>query len=64
MNSTILWQDICKLIVNFIHSDFELYFNDVLFEFFTFEKQYGNVYFLCNIINLLEKYILTTNASL
>ncbi len=64
MNSTILWEDISQFIVNFIHRDFELYFNDVLFEFFTFEKQYGNDYFLCNIINLLEKYILTTNASL
>ncbi len=41
-----LWQDICQFIVNFIHNDFELFFKDVSFGIFTFEKQYGNIFFL------------------
>ncbi len=53
-----LWQDICQFIVNFIHNDFELFFKDVLFGIFTFEKQYGNIYFLCNLIILLAKYFI------
>ncbi len=53
-----LWQDICQFIVNFIHNDFELFFKDVLFGIFTFEKQYGNIFFLCNLIILLAKYFI------
>ncbi len=41
-----LWQDICQFIVNFIHNDFELFFKDVLFGIFTFEKQYGNIFYI------------------
>ncbi len=53
-----LWQDICQFIVKFIHNDFELFFKDVLFGIFTSEKQYGNIYFLCNLIILLAKYFI------
>ncbi len=53
-----LGQDICQFIVNFIHNDFELFFKDVLFGIFTFEKQYGNIYFLCNLIILLAKFFI------
>ncbi len=51
-------QDICQFIVKFIHNDFELFFKDVLFGIFTSEKQYGNIYFLCNLIILLTKYFI------
>ncbi len=50
-----LWQDICQFIVHFIHNDFELFFKDILFGVFTFEKQYGNIYFLCNLIRCLAQ---------
>ncbi len=53
-----LWQDICQFIVKFIHNDFELFFKDVLFGIFTSENQYGNIYFLCNLIILLAKYFI------
>ncbi len=36
----------------------ELFFKDVLFGIFTFEKQYGNIFFLCNLIILLAKYFI------
>ncbi len=50
-----LWQDICQFIVHFIHNDFEIFFKDVLFGVITFEKQYGNIYFLCNLIRCLAQ---------
>ncbi len=50
-----LWQDICQFIVHFIHNDFELFFKNILFGVFTFEKQYGNIYFLCNLIRCLAQ---------
>jgi len=45
----------CKL---FIYKDFDLYFKDVLFGFFIFEKQYENIFFLHNLIILLAKYFI------
>ncbi len=41
-----------------LYEDFELYFRDVLFGFFSFEKRYINVYFLCKLIILLAKYFI------
>lgn len=40
------------------YKDFQLYFKNVLFDFVTFEKQYENLYFLCNLIILLATYFI------
>lgn len=56
------WQDICQFTVHFIYKHFMLYFKDVLFGFITFENQYENVYFLCNLIISLAKNMLSTNV--
>lgn len=53
-----LWQDICQFIIKFIHNYFELYFKNVLFGLYNFEKQDKNVHFLCNLIILLAKYFI------
>ncbi len=52
-----LWQDIYQFIVDYVYEDFELYFRDILFGSFSFEKRF-NVCFLCNLIILLAKYFI------
>ncbi|CDR18464.1 unnamed protein product [Oncorhynchus mykiss] len=51
-----LWQDISRFIIEHIYEDFTLLWRDVLFGFFTYNRNKRNHFYVINFIILLAKF--------